>query len=156
MKDINETLREYSAFRKRIYKYTFFIAVICGLASLPILGWSLMFLGGLAAGTCISIINFEFLAWTCKKIVYGGKGAGLSVMGYIVRLLLYGAAYYGCAKIDLLECGFGCIAGFLTIKAAIIYLHAFLGWLAERKKQKQLVEEEAGIIETEQENEEEE
>lgn len=135
MKDINEVLEEYSTFINRIYKYTFIIAAIFEVLSLPIFGLSLKFLWGLGAGTCVAILNFHLLAWTCKKIVYGGKGVGLSIIGYLVRMLIYGASYYGCAKVDLIECGFGCIAGFLTIKAAILYLHAFRGWLAERKKQ---------------------
>ncbi|MGI6751632.1 MAG: ATP synthase subunit I [Anaerovoracaceae bacterium] len=129
-----DALKEYEAFKNRIYKYTILIALIFQVVSLLILGWSIKFLGGLFIGTCISIINFQFLAWTCKKIVYGGKGSAVSIIGYFIRLLIYGASYYVCAKIDIIYCGFGCIAGFVTIKIAIVYLHAFKAGLDERKK----------------------
>lgn len=130
----NEILKEYSAFKNRIYKYTIIISIFFGIISLAVVGWSNKFLGGLCLGTCVGIVNFHFLAWTCKKIVYGGKGSGVSVIGYFIRLLIYGASYYVCAKIDIIYCGFGCIAGFISIKIAIVYLHAFKAGLEERKK----------------------
>ena len=142
MKDIDEVLKEYSAFKNRICKYTVFIAVLFELISLPIFGLSLKFLYGLALGTSVAIVNFYFHAWTCKKLVYGGKGLGISILGYFIRLLIYGACFYGCAKIDIIHCGFGCIAGFLTIKAAILYLHAFKAWFAEKRKKAQALAEE--------------
>ena len=88
---------------------------------LPFLGPDAAFAYGLALGTAVSVVNFNILAYTSRKLLNSGR-AWLSFAGYIVRLAVYGFAFYTALRVNLVA-ALGSALGFLTLKLAIYYVH---------------------------------
>ena len=111
-------------FRKEIIITTICMAVAAELISLPVIGPSLPFGLGVCAGTAVTILCFEILA----KVggMTGAKhGSGPMVGGYFVRMLLYGAVFFFCIRWKV-ACGFGCLAGILTLHFGILILYGIV------------------------------
>ena len=115
---------DLKGFRKEIIITTICMAGLAELLSLPVIGPSLPFLIGLAAGTAMTILCFEILA---KIGVMTGKkgGSGPMVGGYFVRMLLYGAVFFICIRWKV-ACGFGCLAGILSLHFGILVLYGIV------------------------------
>ena len=102
------------------------ITAICmaGLAeviSLPVIGPSLPFALGVCAGTATTIVCFLLLAKAAQMAAEKKKGSPV-VGGYFVRMLLYGAVFFVCIKLSV-PCGFGALAGFVTLHFGILVLY---------------------------------
>ena len=102
------------------------ITAICmaGLAeviSLPVIGPSLPFALGVCAGTATTIVCFLLLAKAAQMAADKKKGSPV-VGGYFVRMLLYGAVFFVCIKLSV-PCGFGALAGFVTLHFGILVLY---------------------------------
>jgi len=116
-------MNELTEFKKGIFKYGIIAALIAEAISLAAIGFNTQFAYGLALGTCIAIVNFNILAFCCKKVVDGG-GAFASLAGYLFRMMIYGFAFYMSVKISLYSAA-GTVIGFLTLKIGLYYLHGF-------------------------------
>lgn len=115
---------ELAKFKSQVIKYGIIIAIICELISLPFLGFHLRFAYGLTLGTSIAIVNFYFLAFTAQRMLDRRGGAGLAVMGYMLRLFLYGGGFYMAYKLGTAS-GLASLLGFMTLKIAIYYVYGF-------------------------------
>lgn len=111
-------------FGKEIIITAICMAALAELISLPLIGPSLPFASGVCAGTATTILCFLLLAklgiMTAEK-----KSSAPMVGGYFVRMLLYGAVFLLCIKMNVL-CGFGCIAGFITLHIGILALYGIV------------------------------
>lgn len=116
-------MNDITGFKNRIFLYGVIISLICALISLIFIGINAQFLYGLALGTSIAIVNFHLLALTLKKVL-GGYGAYLAFIGYLLRLVIYGGAFYASMRVGLIS-GMGTLLGFMTLKISLYYLHGF-------------------------------
>jgi hypothetical protein len=115
---------ELTTFKNQIFKYGIIVALLFELISLPFLGWNPRFAYGLALGTCIAIVNFNLLAYSTKKILDRGRGAGLAVLGYMLRLVLYGGGFYISYRLGTTS-GLATLLGYVTIKFGMYYVYGF-------------------------------
>lgn len=111
----------FTAFKNEIIKYGIVAFVIFELASLPFLGWDGRFFYGLLLGTSITIVNFNLMAITSRLTLELQKVA-VTYLGYLIRLCIYGGAFYLSLKVGIL-CGLGTVLGFFTLKLAMLYLY---------------------------------
>ncbi|MDR1136224.1 MAG: ATP synthase subunit I [Clostridiales Family XIII bacterium] len=125
-------VRELSAFKNRIFIYGILVAVIFETGSLFFLGFSKEFAYGLTLGTAITIVNFNILVFTSQRVLVSGK-RWLAMVGYMVRLGIYGFAFYMTATISLVS-GAGAALGFITLKIAIYYIHGFRAKFSKNRK----------------------
>lgn len=107
-----------------LYGYCILIAVIIELGSLCIIGWVPQFLYGLALGTSVAIINYKLLVLSSKASLKMGRGLSLAIVGYCVRLVIYGVAFYVSYKIGTVS-GIATLFGYMTIKLAMFYVYGF-------------------------------
>lgn len=121
-----------TSFKNKIFLYGILVAAIIELVSLPFLGLDIQFTYGLVLGTAIAIFNFSIMAFTFKRAL-NGKGVPIAILGYIVRLLIYGGAFYISMKVSPIS-GLGTVLGFLTLKGAIYYLHGFKAKFSKGRK----------------------
>ncbi len=91
----------------------------------------ILFAYGLALGTCISILNFNVLAFTLNRIFLTGKSA-LAGLSYFLRLIIYGGAFFFAMNTSYLV-GLGCALGFATSKIAIYHLHGLKPKFSEER-----------------------
>lgn len=120
------------AFKNQIFIYGIIITAIFEVVSLPFLGLDLQFFYGLILGTTIAIVNFNILEFTLKKTLEG-SGGSITFIGYIIRLALYGIAFYTAMKVSTIS-GIGVILGFVTLKLAIFYLHGIKTKFSQNRK----------------------
>ncbi|MCL1809491.1 MAG: ATP synthase subunit I [Clostridiales bacterium] len=116
--------KSLTTFKVQIYKYTLLAAIILEIGALPILGVGVRYVDysyGLALGTCIAVMSFNILFLVSKKVVTGGKKMW-AALGYMIRLPIYGLAFYICIRLSVV-CGIACLLGFLTSTLSIIYIH---------------------------------
>ena len=113
---------DMASFKLHIYKYTLLIAVLFELGSLPFLCFDLKYLYGLVFGVVVSILSFEALIFMSKTVLRSGKKS-MAVLGYFVRLPLYGIGFYMSMKAGGVIAGIACLLGFLTTTVAIIFVH---------------------------------
>ncbi|MDR0425462.1 MAG: ATP synthase subunit I [Clostridiales Family XIII bacterium] len=125
-------VREITAFKNRIFIYGILTAVIFEAGSLFFLGFSRDFAYGLALGTAIAIVNFNILAFTLQRVIANGK-KWLMLASYLLRLCIYGFAFYMAATISLVSAA-GTALGFVTLKIAIYYLHGFKAKFSKGRK----------------------
>jgi len=110
-------------FKNKIIKFGIIIAAICELVSIPFLSLDTSFFYGLLLGTAISILNFNMMEIMLKKALEHREGIYV-FLGYLIRLVIYGAAIYTTLKISPTS-ALGTLIGFLTLKIAIYYLYGF-------------------------------
>ncbi|MDF3000813.1 MAG: hypothetical protein K0Q48_932 [Bacillota bacterium] len=110
-----------TAFKNRIFKYGIMVSAIVELASIPILGFDVQFLYGLALGTAIAIVNFNLMALTFQ-FVLKRRNASLAFIGYLIRLAIYGAGFFASLQVGIIS-AMGTALGYLTLKLAMFYLH---------------------------------
>ncbi|MDR1571702.1 MAG: ATP synthase subunit I [Clostridiales Family XIII bacterium] len=112
-----------TAFKNQIFLYGIAVALIFEGISLLFIGFDGGFAYGLALGVAIAIVNFSILASTLKRSLASGK-KGIVFVSYIVRLCIYGFAFYMAMRVSL-AAGGGAALGFVSLKVAIYYLHGF-------------------------------
>ena len=118
---MREDITNFNTFKTRILLFGVVFALIIEAGSLFILGPRLEFLYGLALGTSISIVNFNILVITGKKVL-SSKKPMLGYFGYMIRLCIYGMAFYMALKISIIS-GIAAILGFMSLTLAIFFLH---------------------------------
>jgi hypothetical protein len=114
-------MKEFTAFKNRIFFHGFLIALIFEAGSLLFLGFDVGFAYGLVLGTAVSVVNFNILSYTSRKLLSNGH-AWMGFAGYIVRLVVYGFAFYAALRVGLVA-ALGSALGFMTMKLAIYYVH---------------------------------
>ena len=114
---MKNTANNPAAFKNRIFLYGILIALIIETGSLLFLGLNFDFAYGLALGTAVSVVNFNILAYTSRKLLHNGH-VWMGFVGYIVRLVVYGFAFYTALRVSLVA-ALGSALGFLTLKLAI-------------------------------------
>ena len=119
-------------FRNEIIIYAIVMAAVAEVVSLFIIGPSVMFPAGLAVGTAVSIIGFIILVKTGETLMEESKKSPI-LLGYIVRLFLYGISFFICIKLSL-QCGCGCGIGFVTIHFGIMFLYGIVYKFIKKKK----------------------
>lgn len=115
---------DLKVFKNRIIKYGLAISLLVELVSLPIHGWDPKFLYGLALGTSIAVVNLNFLEFTVKISVERSLKSIFFVLGYTIRMLIYGAGFYLSYKFST-AAGVAAVLGYLTLKVAIYYVYGF-------------------------------
>ena len=128
---MKENTAGLNRFKTQIFLHGLIFASIIEVGSLIILGPDLGFVYGLVMGTCISIVNFSILTFAGNKVLNTGKPV-IGFAGYLLRLCIYGIAFYMALNISLVS-GMGAILGFMTITIAIIFLHMVKPALGGRK-----------------------
>ena len=118
-------------FRNEIILYGVVMAAVAEGISLLVIGPSALFAAGLAAGTAVSILGFIILVKTGETLMEESKKSPI-LLGYIVRLFLYGAVFFICIKLSL-PCGFGCGIGLFdedfiqdAVDGYVVFFHGFL------------------------------
>lgn len=111
-------------FGKEIIITAICMAALAELISLPVIGPNLPFALGVCAGTATTILCF-LLLMKIGKMAGEKKKGGPMVGGYFVRMLLYGAVFFVCIKWSV-PCGFGCLAGFVTLHFGILVLYGIV------------------------------
>lgn len=125
-------MNDISRLKKETALYGGLVALVCGIISLFILGFHLQFLYALLLGTCISIVNFYLLAYFSQKVMTTGN-RWLASAGYLVRMCLYGYAFYICIKMSLIA-GAGCCIGFLTLRIPLFYKYGIKAKFDKKRK----------------------
>ncbi len=110
-------------YKNQIILHAIGVFFLCELISLLFLKFNVHFLYGLLLGTAIAVVNFNLLYFASRllcKVRQGGFYLGFLVS--IVRLLIYGFAFYTAIKIDYIA-AFATALGFLTIKISIYFFN---------------------------------
>lgn len=111
-------------FGKEIIITAICMAAVAELVSLLVIGPSLAFALGVCAGTATTIVCFLLLT-KIGAMTAENNSSGPMIGGYFVRMLLYGAVFFVCIKMSV-TCGFGCLAGFVTLHFGILVLYGFV------------------------------
>jgi len=127
---MNNDLRK---FRLHTYAYALLTAIVFGVGCLPFIGVNIGYYYGLLFGFCISIVSFNILCFISEKVLKTGKKF-LATAGYLIRLPLYGFAFYMCMRIGLTS-GIACILGFMTVPVSMVYVHGIKAKLSKNKKE---------------------
>ena len=116
---------ELKSFIASIFKYGIATACLMAAASMLVIGWDPFVVYGLTLGTSISIVNHIFLAFTANLCLSVRRGPIISVLGYLMRLAIYGLVFYASYKAAGITGGMGTLLGFLALKIAIYYYYGF-------------------------------
>jgi hypothetical protein len=120
---MKNTAKDLTAFKNHIFFHGILVALIFEAGSLFFLGFDIGFAYGLALGTAVSVVNFNILAYTSQRLLDGGR-AWMGFVGYLVRLAVYGFAFYMALRVSH-AAAIAAALGFLTLKCAIYYVHGF-------------------------------
>ncbi|MDO5491016.1 MAG: hypothetical protein Q4F96_01265 [Bacillota bacterium] len=123
---------DWGSFKKEILLSALGMAVFAEILSLIVYKPSLWFAAGLAAGTATTVGCFLILVRTGTLTEISKKG-GPVVGGYFSRMILYGIVFFLCIKLRI-SCGFGCLAGFLTLHFGILILYGIVYRFFRKKK----------------------
>ncbi len=114
-------MNEAYEFKNEIIKYSLFIALICEVLFIIIKGFDMHFAYGLMLGTAVAIVNFNISYLVIYRFIGNRKSAIINFFGYLIRLSIYGYAFYQSIQIGRLA-AIGAVTGFLTIKMSIYYI----------------------------------
>lgn len=121
--------------KKITYIYAISAAMLMQLLSLPFLGPDIRFSYGLAFGTVVAIINHRILEKAGEWALIRGRGAGLIVVGYMVRLAIYGGAFLYALQLGTAS-GIACLLGFMTLKLGFICVYGIRPTIQKRRSLK--------------------
>lgn len=124
---------DLTAFKNQIVIYGIIVALIVEVGSLFFLGFDQGFAYGLALGTAISVVNFNIMAFTMKRMLAISGGKLFAFSSYMIRMCIYGFAFYMAMRISFVS-GIGSVIGFMTLKVAIYYLHAIKAKFSKGRK----------------------
>jgi len=125
---MNDDLKD---FKLQIFIYTFVLGAVFGVGSIPFLGVDIQYFYGLLLGVCISIVSFSILLFTSRMVLQSGKKS-LAAVGYLIRLPLYGFAFYMAMRISFIS-GIACLIGFMTVPASMVYVHGIKAKFSKKK-----------------------
>jgi hypothetical protein len=115
-------MSELLRFKSEIYKYALICALIMEILSILIVGIGTQFAYGIGIGTLVSIANFSMMSFAYNWMIVT-KRAWISIAAYAVRLCLAAAAILVTLNISIIS-AFGTLAGLMTVKLAIYFLHS--------------------------------
>ena len=101
------------------------LMVLAAILSVLVLGISISFLLGLFIGTAVALINFALLA-KANKMVLDERNPTIAIVGYFVRMLLYGAAFYLCLTRLGKGGGVASVIGFMMLYTSLFVVHGIL------------------------------
>ena len=107
-------------FKLQIFLHTFVIALIFGVGSIPFLGVDIGYFYGLLLGVCVSIVCFNILLFMSKRVLAAGNKF-LATVGYLIRLPIYGFAFYMSMRIGMVA-GIACVIGFMAVPLSMLYI----------------------------------
>jgi len=122
---------DLKSFKKEILLSALCVAALAEIVSLIVYGPSLWFSAGLGVGTLTTMTCFLILTRT-GAITEITKKSGIVVLGYFARMLLYGAVFFICIKFRVI-CGFGCLAGFVSLHFGILLLYGVVYRFRKKK-----------------------
>ena len=99
-------------------------AAVAELVSLPAIGPNILFPYGLAVGACVAIVNLNLISATIERAVESGRKSPV-IIGFIVRVLLYGGALWLAATTSLFS-GLGAAIGILIPHIVLYARHALI------------------------------
>ena len=123
---------DLKSFRNEIILWAGIMAAVAEVISLFVIGPSLQFAGGLVLGMAVSVVGFFILVRTGQTLMDTKKKSPV-LLGYLLRLVMYAAAFMICIKIGL-KCGFGCGCGFITLHFGILFLYGIVYKFFKKKK----------------------
>ena len=118
--------------KKITYIYVIAVAMLIQLLSLPLLGADLRFSYGLAFGTVVGIVNHQILEKVGDWALSLRWGALLIVLGYLVRLALYGGAFLYALQLGIAS-GVACFLGFLAMKIGVVIVYGIRPMIQKRR-----------------------
>ena len=125
-------MKDLIEFKNRIFVHCVILAAVAELVSLAVIGPDGRFAAGIAAGTFITVINFNILAFSAVRMLEK-QSKGPVVGGYFVRMPIYGAVFYLCLKWGW-NCAVGCIIGFITLHVSILIIYGIESRLPGARK----------------------
>jgi len=105
--------------KKELTIWTFILAGIIEVVSLFVIGAELLVPAGLIFGVVVSLICIFLLSISIERAVQRGKKA-LMPLGMLLRLVLYGVAFYLAIKFGGKTGGIGCAIGFFLPMGGLI------------------------------------
>lgn len=120
--------------KKITYIYVIAAAIVMQLLSLPFLGVDLRFSYGLAFGTVVGIVNHRILEKVGEWALIQRRGAALIVLGYMVRLALYGGAFLYALQLSTAS-GIACLLGFLAMKIGVVIVYGIRPMIQKRRSE---------------------
>ena len=127
---MNEDIKN---FQFGIIKYTIIITVVFEACSIPVIGFSVEFLCGLLVGTAVAIASFLALIVISKRVLGTGE-KWMASAGYLIRLPVYGAAFYITLKVGGTVAGIASLFGFLTTNFSMIYIYGIKSKFSKGRK----------------------
>ena len=111
---------DIKAFRFQIIKYTFVVTLIIEVCSIPVIGFSVPFLCGLLVGTAVATVSFLLLIFVSKRVLATGE-KWMASAGYMIRLPIYGVAFYLTLKMGGTVAGINAFSvWYLVLTVAVI------------------------------------
>ena len=91
---------------------------------MPVLGPSILFIYGLALGTCVAVIALHVISRTVERAADSGR-RGPVVFGFFIRVLLYGGVLYLAVSTSVLSLA-GAAIGLLLPHVALYVMHGLV------------------------------
>lgn len=107
-------------YKNEVIKLNIIIVLICEAVSLFFIGFDIKFTLGLVAGTVITAINMNILYAFVKIAVNNNWGIIFNLLGYVIRMIIYGLALYFSIIISSVS-AIGMIIGFLGINLSVFF-----------------------------------
>ena len=107
-------------YKNEVIKLNIIIVLICEAVSLFFIGFDIKFALGLIAGTVITVINMNILYAFVKIAVNNNWGIIFNLLGYVIRMTIYGLALYLSIKISNAS-AIGIAIGFLGINLSVFF-----------------------------------
>ncbi len=125
-------MAELGDFKKKIARYALVISAVALIIPIPLIGFDIPYIYGLTLGTCVSIVNLYVLVFF-GKLTLKRKKPFLAPLGIIIRLVIYGYAFYMSVHLSWIG-GLGCFIGFMTQKLAIFYIYGIKAKYSKNRK----------------------
>ena len=124
---------DLKSFKGQIIKYTIVVTLIIEACSIPVLGFNVGFLCGLLVGAVVAIASFLALIIISKRVLGTGE-KWMASAGYLIRLPVYGAAFYITLKVGGTVAGIASLFGFLTTNFSMIYIYGIKSKFSKGRK----------------------
>ena len=115
-------------------KLNIIIVLICEASSIFFIGFDMKFALGLAIGAAVASINMNILFSFVKTSVNNSWGIIFNLLGYVVRMIIYGIALYFSIKISNTS-AIGTIIGFIGMNISMFLAHGINIMKSRSKRQ---------------------
>lgn len=107
-------------YKNEVLKLNIIIILICEAVSIFFIGFDFNFALGLIISTIAAAINLNILYLFVKISVCNNRGIIFNLLGYVIRMMIYGLALYFSIKISNTS-AIGTIIGFLAINLSMFF-----------------------------------